>query len=55
MWCYPVEVGFRGTSPMGALRQTELTGKERTKTVNEISEVADKTSSCLLLRRSESR
>ena len=45
VWCYPVEVGccgFVGTSTIRALRlrQIGLTGKERTKAVNEISEVA---------------
>ena len=58
VWCYPVEVGCRGfvgTSTIRALRQIGLTGKERTKAVNEISEVAEKASSWLWLRRSESR
>ena len=58
VWCYPVEVGCRGfvaTSTIRALKQIGLTGKERTKAVNEISEVAEKSSSWLWLRRSESR
>ena len=44
VWCYHVEVGCRGfvgTSTIRALRQIGLTGKEKTKAVNEISEVAE--------------
>ncbi len=58
VWCYPVEVGCRGfvgTSTIRALREIGLTGKERTKTVNEMSDVAERASSWLWLRRSESR
>ena len=58
VWCLPVEVGCRGfvgISTIRALRQIGLTGKERTKSVNEISEVAKKFSSWLWLRRSDNR
>ena len=58
VWCYPVEVGCRGfvgTSTIRALRQIGLTGKERNKAINEMSDVAEKASSWLWLRRSESR
>ena len=58
VWCYPVEVGCRGfvgTSLIRALKHIGLTGKERNKAVNEISDVAEKASSWLWLRRSESR
>ena len=48
VWCYPVEVGclgFVGTSHIRALRRIRLTGKERNKAVNEISDVGGKASS----------
>ena len=55
--CYPVEVGCRGFVEHQLFEPYDKlgTGKEKTKSVYEITEVAEKSSSWLWLRRSDSR
>ena len=58
LWWHPLEVGCRrfvGTSTIRALRQIVLTGKERNNAINEMSDVTEKASGWLWLKRFESR